>query len=163
MDRPIEARVTRRPAMVLMRASGLPAIVVGGLVAAGFGVSSPAAAASVGVGVVVALVALSAGPALLAVLRSVSPPAAMPLALITYGAIVMLLAVLYLQLLAVPWLVGGAVGAGIGAATVAWLAGMIRAVPRLRIPIFAGSETGSGTARDAGQDGSPASPSSASH
>lgn len=163
MDRPGEARATRRPASALMWASGWPAIVVGGLVAAGFGVSSPAAAASVGVGVAVALVALSAGPALLALMRSVSPPAAMLLALIAYGAIVMLLAVLYLQLLAVPWLAGGAVGAGIGAATVAWLVGMIRAVPRLRIPIFAGSGTGAEQGCGAGHDGSPASPSNVSH
>jgi hypothetical protein len=157
MDRLVEARVTRRPAAVLLRSSALPALVVGGLVAAGFAFSSAAAAASVGVGVGVAFVALSAGPALLAFMRSVSPPAAMLMALIVYGTVVMALAVLYTRLLELPWLSGVAVAAGIGASTVAWLVGMIRAVPRLRIPIFDVAVNASDQAGDAGQDGSTAS------
>ena len=157
MDRPVEARVTRHPAAVLLRSSALPALVAGGLVAVGFAFSSATAAASVGVGVGLALVALSAGPALLAVLPSVSPPAAMLMALTVYGTVVMALAVAYQRLYELSWLSGIAVGAGIGAATLAWLAGMIRAVPRLRIPIFGVDQGFPGEAGDPGPGGSSAS------
>lgn len=157
MNEGLEGRVTRRPAAVLMRAGTVPAVAVGALVAAGFAVSSPAAAASVGIGVALAIVALSAGPLLLALMRSVSPPAAMLLALIAYGAVVMLMAVVYLKLLDLPWLSGDAAGAGIGASTVAWLVGLIRAVPRLRIPLFGSDSSGPDGAGRAGHDGSSTS------
>jgi hypothetical protein len=109
------------------------------------------------------MVALSAGPALLAMMRSISPPAAMLLAMVIYGAVVMVLAVVYLQVIELSWLEGGPVGAGIAASTVAWLAGMIRAVPRLRIPIFGTDETAASGPVDAGRDGSATSPPPPTH
>jgi len=154
---------TQRPAAVLMKAGGMPAVTVGVLCAAGFLLSSGRAALSVLVGSLLAIVVLSAGPALLAMMRSISPPAAMLLAMIVYGVVVMVLAVVYLQLLELSWLKGGPVGAGIAAATVAWLVGMIRAVPRLRIPIFGTEETPARGPGDADSDGSPASPSGPAH
>lgn len=153
----------RRPAAVLLRAGAVPAVTVGTVVAAGFAVSSLIAAGSVLVGTGLALVALSAGPALLVLMRSASPPVAMLLAMIVYGIVVVMLAVFYLQLTQWEWLSGLPVGAGIGAATMAWLVGMIRAVPRLRIPVFGTDETSCGGGGLAVRDGSSASPPDSSH
>jgi hypothetical protein len=160
---PAESVVTRRPAAVLLRAGGLPAIALGALVAAGSAFVSWHAAVSVLVGTGLAVIALSAGPALLAMMRSMSPPAAMLLAMVAYGFVVVVLAVLYLQLLTVSWLSGGHVAAGIGVATVAWLTGMIRAVGRLRILTFDDGTQGDGGSGGRVEGGSPASPPEASH
>jgi hypothetical protein len=154
---------THRPAAVLLRAGAVPAVIVGTVVAAGFAVSSLTAAGSVLVGTCLALMALSAGPALLALIRSASPPAAMLLAMIVYGIVVVVLAAFYLQSTQWAWLSGGPVGAGIGAATLSWLVGMIRAVPRLRIPVFGVDEASCGGAGLAVRDGSSASPLGSPH
>jgi hypothetical protein len=141
----------------------VPAVIVGALLAAAAAFVSWPAAVSVLIGAGLAVIALSAGPALLAMMRSMSPPAAMLLAMIAYGVVVVVLAVLYLQLLELSWLSGRHVGAGIAVATTAWLVGMIRAVGRLRILAFGSGTEGDGGPSAAAQDGSPASPPKASH
>ena len=153
----------RRPARVLMRAGALPALAGGGLVAAGALVVSGGAAGSALLGTLLALLALSAGPALLAVLRSVPAPAAMPLALIAYSAVVVLLGLLYVLLGDQSWLSGRFAGAGLAVATTAWLAGQIRAVPRLRILAYGAGTVSDDDADEPAAGGSPQSPSAGPH
>jgi hypothetical protein len=86
--------------------------------------------------VAIALLALCAGPALLSAARRVSPPTVMALAVAGYGVTVMVLAVGYVVLEAVPWLAGDRVGYGLIAATAGSLAGQVRAVARFRAPVF---------------------------
>jgi hypothetical protein len=144
---------------VLLRAGAAPAVIAGGAVAVAALTASGGAAGSALVGTLLALLALSAGPALLSVLRSVPAAAAMPLALIVYGAVVVVLGMLYAVLADQAWLSGRSAGAALAAATVGWLVGEIRAVPRLRILAYGAGTRSDGAADGPGPVGSPESPS----
>ncbi|MDQ1289904.1 MAG: hypothetical protein QG622_3470 [Actinomycetota bacterium] len=146
-----------RPARELLLAGALPGTVAGAVVVAVSAVWSGEAVISALAGVVLASVALSAGPALLVMLRSASPTLVTPLALAVYGTVVWLMAVAFSRLVTLPWLSGGHVAAAISAVAVAWLAGMIRAVPRLRILAFGSGPNGAQGPGSSGQGGSPGS------
>lgn len=154
---------TRRPALTLFAAGTAVGAAAGGVVVVLGAVESARAAVGAALGVAVALVALSVGPALLAVTRTVSPPAVMAIALTGYAVTVLLLAVVYALLGAASSLSGDHVGYGMAVAAAAALAGQGRAVMRLRALAFGNCTEGDLRRSDVSPSDSPASPSGFSH
>jgi hypothetical protein len=108
----------------------------GVLLVAGCSVRGAPAAAGAAVGSVLALAALSVGPAIMRTGAQASPPAVMARALGGYLGLVLLLGGAYLALGSAGWLSPGFVGLGLVVATVAGIAGQLRAVTRLRVLAF---------------------------
>jgi hypothetical protein len=154
---------TARPALVLLRAGGVPGVIVGlGVIALG-ATHSPRASGSAAIGAALALVALSVGPALMAIARTWSPPAVMAIALGGYGVTVLILAVAYVLLTGMDWLAGEWVGAAITAVAVAWPAGLTRGVAKLRVLAYGSPSDRDARGADVNQSGFPESPHEARH
>jgi hypothetical protein len=128
--------VTTSPAAALLRGGLFPALGVGAVLCALELLVSGRAAVSAGVGAAIATVALCAGPALLGLTRTTSPPMVMAVAVFGYGMTVMTLGIGYGLLATVGWLAGEHVGYGLVLATVASVIGQVRAVARMRLLAF---------------------------
>jgi len=132
----VESGPTVSPARAMLLGGAAPAAVVAVLTAAVGALGGAGSAASVLVGAVLAMAALGAGPVLLVLVRDWSPPAVMAVALVAWVLAVLALAVAYLLLSPLPWVLGSWVAAGIIGTGLAWVAGQLRATSRLRILAF---------------------------
>jgi hypothetical protein len=123
-------------AALLRRGTGY-AVVAGAAGAVASGFWGWRAVAGFAVGGALAVAALAVGPVLLRASRNASPPAVMAVAMAGYTGVVIVLGAVFLALGSLTWLSSGHLAAALVAVTVAGLAGQIRAVTRLRVPVFA--------------------------
>ena len=101
------------------------------------GVRAPGrAVVSTVIGVGTALVVLAAGPVLLSVTGRLAPAVVMAVALAGYAVTVVGLALGYVLLDAVPWVVGERLGYGLLGASVGAMAGQLRALTRARVLVY---------------------------
>jgi hypothetical protein len=120
----------------MLRGGALPAAVVGVLtvlVSAGWGARAAWGAA---LGSMLACAALAVGPLLVRRVATWSPPAVTGAAMGAYAATTVLLGVAFLLLSPLSWLSAEHLAGGLVAVCLAWLAGQVRAVSRLRVPAF---------------------------
>jgi hypothetical protein len=148
------------PAALLARGGVLPAGAAGLAVAAASAALASAAPSAAGlsalIGGALATGAMAAGPALLAVTRTRTPPVVMAVALTGFAAVLGLLGMAFVALGELSWLRGDRVGYGIVAAVIASAAGQVRAAACLRIFTFGAVLQENPRPLRPGQDGSPA-------
>jgi hypothetical protein len=157
---------TASPALAMLVGGVVPGVAVGLAVTAVGAFSGLAEAKSALVGAALAGAALAVGPLVMLLVKNWPPPAVMLAAMVAYGAAILGVAMAYAALMPQPWLRGGYAAAGFLATLIAWVAGHVRAVSRLRMLAF-GTETEGEQASHQGASrrdgGSPASPSSSPH
>jgi len=127
---------TATSAAALLRATVLFGGVAGVVLAAACAGWGGAAAAGAAIGATIAVVALSIGPLIMRTGSQASPPAVMALAMAGYLTLVVLLGGAYLVLGSVRWVAPGFVGLGLALATMAGIAGQLRASTRIRVLAF---------------------------
>ena len=137
------ANPTVDPAGELLIGAGVPAVTIGALVSMGSLFAGPSQAVSCVLGALLAIAALAAGPVLLRIGRSYSPPGLMALAVCGYGFVVLLLGLAFLLVSEASWLAGGYAAIGALAVVAAWLAGQARSTSRLRILSYGDVQTSS--------------------
>jgi hypothetical protein len=128
------AQPTAQPWRTLLRGGALPALALTVPVCAGYAlISGAAAAGSVIFGAVLAIIGLAVGPLLLRIGAAWSPTSLMILAVCGYGAVVIVLSVVFALVSHASWLDGGAGAVGLLAAAAAWIAGQTRSTNQLRV------------------------------
>jgi hypothetical protein len=127
---------TADPALALLRGGALPALVTGAVLVVAVAFAGARASAGAALGAAVVCVAMSAGPMVMKAGRQWSPPAVMAVSLLTYGAVVVILGVVYLALGRVAWVSSGHLGVALIACATAWSAGELWAARRLRVLAF---------------------------
>jgi hypothetical protein len=135
-DGAVRAPQTADPALALLRGGALPALVTGAVLAVAVAFAGARASAGAALGAALVCLAMSAGPMVMKAGRQWSPPAVMAVSLITYGAVVVILGVVYLALGRVAWVSSGHLGVALIACAVAWSAGELWAARRLRLLAF---------------------------
>jgi hypothetical protein len=159
---PSAADHTRDPGGALLRASTAVAGVAGVLVTAVSLVWGAHAALAAAIGSVLAVAALAVGPLLLTATRNASPPAVTAAAAGGYAGVVVVLAIAFAVLAPLSWLSATHLAVALVVVTVAGLAGQVRAVTQLRVPVFdpalAERETGPSVPPDGNGAQSSASP-----
>jgi hypothetical protein len=91
-----------------------------------------------------AVLALSAGPALHQLCRNLDPNLVLGLAVLTYFTVLGLLGLGYSLVNDASWLIGGFAGGGVLVASVVWALGHLRAAVRLRQPLYQLDESTAG-------------------
>ncbi len=120
----------------MLRGAAVPAATAAAVAVGVSALWGAAAAVGAAVGAVLAVLALAAGPLLMRRVATWSPPAVMAVTTACYGATVLILGAAFLVLSPMAWLSSQHLGAALLGVTVAWLAGQVRAVARLRVPAF---------------------------
>ncbi|MDQ1294142.1 MAG: hypothetical protein QG608_2025 [Actinomycetota bacterium] len=123
-------------AEALLRGGTTFLVGIGVVVVAFSALHGAGAAAGAVVGTVLAGLSMAVGPWTLHVVRGASPPTVMAAALGSYGALVLVLGVLWIVLSEAPWLSMVSLGSALGVGVVAWTAGQVRATTRLRLLCF---------------------------
>jgi len=120
----------------------------------------PGAAVAAALGGGLATAALAVGPLLLHATRDASPPAVTAAAAGGYAAVVVILGLAFALLAPVAWLSAEHLAAALVAVTVGGLAGQVRAVTRLRVPVFdeASSEQARGSSGPPDDDAAQSPP-----
>lgn len=124
------------PGRRLLRSGTTAALAVTVVVALVSGLWGPGAAAAAALGGALATAALAVGPLLLHATRHSSPPAVTAAAAGGYAAVVVVLGLAFALLAPVGWLSAEHLAVALVTVTVAGLAGQVRAVTRLRVPVF---------------------------
>ena len=120
----------------MLRGGLVPALVVGAASVTLSALQGARPALSAALGSVLAIAALTLGPLLLRRASTLSPPATTALALGGYTLAVTALGLAFLLLAPASWLAGTHLAGALVAVTLAWLAGLVRAVAQLRTPAF---------------------------
>jgi hypothetical protein len=144
-DGAVRAAPTADPALALLRGGALPALITGAVLAVAVAFSGARASVGALLGAAVVCLAMSAGPLVMKAGRQWSPPAVMAVSLLTYGAVVVILGVVYLALGRVAWVSSGHLGVALIACAAAWSAGELWAARGLRLLAFGDrADTGDG-------------------
>lgn len=144
----------------MLRGSAVAAVASGLLVTLVSAAWGAAAATAAALGSLLAGVALTVGPLLLRATRNASPPAVTAAAAGGYAVVVVVLGAAFALLAPLAWLSEEHLAVALVVVTVAGLAGQVRAVTRLRVPVFAEPAPEQGTAARGGPggDGAQSSP-----